>query len=122
MPADQKVWDAGDVGEGVVEAELADTCEVCVSYSIGVAKPVAVSVDTFGTGKMSDEALQELILHHFDFTPSNIRRELKLDQVKFQDLAKYGHMGREDLQVRWEHVEDKANELRTAYEKTKGTA
>lgn len=110
------------VAKAVVEAELADTCEVCVSYSIGIAKPVAVSIDTFGTGKMTDEALQELILQHFDFTPSNIRKELEFDKVKFQDLAKYGHMGREDLPVRWEHVEDKAVELRTAYEKAKGTA
>ena len=110
------------VAKAVVEAELADTCEVCVSYSIGVAKPVAVSIDTFGTGKMTDEALQELILQHFDFTPSNIRKELEFEKVKFQDLAKYGHMGREDLPVRWEHVEVKAAELRTAYEKAKGTA
>lgn len=110
------------VAKAVVEADLADTCEVCVSYSIGVAKPVAVSIDTFGTGKMTDEALQELILQHFDFTPSNIRKELEFDKVKFQDLAKYGHMGRQDLPVRWEHVEDKAAELRTAYEKAKGTA
>lgn len=110
------------VAKSVVEAELADTCEVCVSYSIGIAKPVAVSVDTFGTGKMSDDNLQKLILQHFDFTPSNIRKELKFDKVKFQDLAKYGHIGREDLPVRWEHVEDKVEELRTAHEKAKGTA
>lgn len=110
------------VAKAVVEAELADTCEVCVSYSIGVAKPVAVSIDTFGTGKMTDEALQELILQHFDFTPSNIRKELEFEKVKFQDLAKYGHIGREDLPVRWENVEVKADELRKAYEKAKGTA
>lgn len=110
------------VAKSVVEAELADTCEVCVSYSIGIAKPVAVSIDTFGTGKMTNEALQELILQHFDFTPSSIREELEFEKVKFQDLAKYGHMGREDLPVRWEHVEEKADELRVAYEKAKGTA
>lgn len=110
------------VAKSVVEAELADKCEVCVSYSIGIAKPVAILVDTFGTGKMSDDELQKLILQHFDFTPSNIRRELEFDKVKFQELAKYGHIGREDLPVRWEHVEDKAEVLRTAYEKAKGSA
>ncbi|MFA5130279.1 MAG: methionine adenosyltransferase [Patescibacteria group bacterium] len=110
------------VAKSVVEAELADTCEVCVSYSIGIATPVAVSVDTFGTGKMSDDELQKFVLHHFDFSPSNIRKELEFDKIKFQDLAKYGHIGREDLPVRWERVEDKADELRTAYEKAKGTA
>jgi S-adenosylmethionine synthetase len=110
------------VAKSVVAAELADTCEVCVSYSIGVAKPVAVSIDTFGTGKLSDEKLLDLINHHFDFTPANIREELKFDQVQFSDLAKYGHMGREDLPVRWEHVDDKADELRIAYEKTQGAA
>jgi len=93
-----------------------------VSYSIGVANPVAVSIDTFGTGKMSDGDLLNLIKQHFDFTPSNIRKELAFDKVKFQDLATYGHMGRQDLSVRWEHVEDKAVALRTEYEKAQGAA
>jgi S-adenosylmethionine synthetase len=110
------------VAKALVEAELADTCEVCVSYSIGVANPVAVSIDTFGTGKLSDEQLLELVNQHFDFTPANIRKELEFDKVKFQELAKYGHMGREDLPVRWEHVEAKAAELKGAYEKAKGSA
>jgi S-adenosylmethionine synthetase len=110
------------VAKTLVEAELADTCEVCVSYSIGVANPVAVSIDTFGTGKLSDEDLLELVNKHFDFTPSNIRKELEFEKVKFQQLAKYGHMGREDLPVRWEHVEAKASELKSAYEKAKGSA
>ena len=95
------------VAKAVVAAELADTCEVCVSYSIGVAYPVAVSIYTFGTGKLSDEDLLELVKQHFDFTPTNIRKELEFEKVKFQKLAKYGHMGREDLPVRWEHVEAK---------------
>jgi S-adenosylmethionine synthetase len=110
------------VAKSVVEAELADTCEVCVSYSIGVANPVAVSVDTFGTGKLSNADLLNLIRQHFNFTPSNIKKELAFDKVRFQELATYGHMGREDLPVRWEHVEDKAAELRTAYEKAQGAA
>jgi S-adenosylmethionine synthetase len=107
--------------KALVKANLADRCEVCVSYSIGVANPVAVSVDTFGTGKLSDEELLLLIKEHFDFTPSNIRKELGFEHVKFKDLATYGHMGREDLNVQWERVDSKAKELKVAYEKTKGT-
>ncbi len=110
------------VAKALVAAELADTCEVCVSYSIGVANPVAVSIDTFGTGKLSDDQLLDLVKQHFDFTPANIRKDLEFEKVKFQELAKYGHMGREDLPVRWEHVEAKAAELREAYEKAKGSA
>ncbi len=110
------------VAKALVEAELADTCEVCVSYSIGVANPVAVSIDTFGSGKLSDDQLLDLVKQHFDFTPANIRKELEFEKVKFQELAKYGHMGREDLPVRWEHVEAKAAELKGAYEKAKGSA
>ena len=110
------------VAKALVEAELADTCEVCVSYSIGIANPVAVSIDTFGSGKISDDQLLELVNQHFDFTPANIRKELEFEKVNFQELAKYGHMGREDLPVRWEHVETKAAELREAYEKAKGSA
>jgi len=110
------------VAKAVVAAELADTCEVCVSYSIGVANPVAVSIDTFGTGKLADEDLLELVKQYFNFTPANIRKELEFEKVKFQKLAAYGHMGREDLPVRWEHVEAKAAELKEAYEKAKGSA
>ncbi|MBU1092915.1 MAG: methionine adenosyltransferase [Firmicutes bacterium] len=110
------------VAKALVAAELADTCEVCVSYSIGVANPVAVSIDTFGTGSLPDEDLLELVKQSFNFTPANIRKELEFDKVKFQELAKYGHIGREDLPVRWEHVEGKAVELKEAYEKAKGSA
>jgi len=109
------------VAKALVKANLADRCEVCVSYSIGVANPVAVSIDTFGTGKISDEALLLLVKEHFDFTPSNIRKELELNNLKFRELAAYGHMGREDLDVRWEQVDLKAKEIKASYEKTKGT-
>lgn len=109
------------VAKALVEAELADRCEVCVSYSIGVADPVALSIDTFGTGKLTDDDLLAIIVNHFDFTPANIRKELEFETVKFQALATYGHIGREDLPVRWEHVDDKAKELRIDYEKTKRT-
>jgi S-adenosylmethionine synthetase len=79
---------------------------------------VSVYVDTFGTGVISDEQIQSLITQVFDFRPQNIRKELNLDSVKFQELSKYGHFGREDLAVRWEHVNDKITQLRKLYEKT----
>jgi S-adenosylmethionine synthetase len=110
------------VAKALVEAELADRCEVCVSYSIGVADPVALSIETFGTGKLADDELLAITKKHFDFTPANIRKELEFEKVKFQALATYGHIGREDLPVRWEHVEDKAKELQNENEKAKGAA
>jgi S-adenosylmethionine synthetase len=109
------------VAKAVVEAELADRCEVCVSYSIGIANPISVSVDTFGTGVISDDELLNIITKHFDFTPSHIRQELRLHEVKFRPLATYGHLGREDLGVPWEQVDGKADELRKAYEETEST-
>jgi S-adenosylmethionine synthetase len=105
------------VAKSLVGAELATQCEVQVSYAIGVAKPVSIFVNTFGTGVVSDEELQALVHYAFDFKPENIRKELKLDDVKFQELAKYGHFGREDLQAPWECVDDKIIELRRLYEK-----
>lgn len=66
----------------------------------------------------SDVELQSLVEYVFDFKPENIRKELKLDNVKFRDLATYGHFGREDLPVRWEHVDDKIKELRKLYEES----
>jgi S-adenosylmethionine synthetase len=105
------------VSKAVVGANLATRCEVQLSYAIGIAKPVSVYVDTFGTGVISDEQIQSLVTQVFDFRPQSIRKELNLDSVKFQELAKYGHFGREDLDVRWEHVDDKIVELRKLYEK-----
>jgi S-adenosylmethionine synthetase len=106
------------VSKAVVGANLATRCELQLSYAIGIAKPVSVYVNTFGTGVISDDKIQELINEVFDFRPESIRKELNLDKVKFQELAKYGHFGREDLDVRWEHVDDKIVELRKLYEKT----
>lgn len=105
------------VSKAVVGANLATRCELQLSYAIGIAKPVSVYVNTFGTGVISNDKIQELITQVFDFRPHNIRKELELDNVKFQELAKYGHFGREDLDVRWEHVDDKIVELRKLYEK-----
>ena len=106
------------VSKVVVGANLATRCELQLSYAIGIAKPISVYVNTFGTGVISDEKIQDLITQVFDFRPENIKKELELDHVKFQELAKYGHFGREDLNVRWEHVDDKIVELRKLYEKT----
>ncbi len=105
------------VSKAVVGANLATRCELQLSYAIGIAKPVSVYVDTFGTGVVSDEQIQNLITQVFNFRPQSIRKELNLDNVKFQELAKYGHFGREDLDVRWEHVDEKITELRKLYEK-----
>jgi len=105
------------VSKAVVGANLATRCELQLSYAIGIAKPVSVYVNTFGTGVISDEKIQDLITQSFDFRPEHIKKELELDKVKFQELAKYGHFGREDLNVRWEHADDKMIELRKMYEK-----
>jgi S-adenosylmethionine synthetase len=105
------------VAKAVVGAGLATHCEVHLSYAIGIANPVSVLVNTFDTGVTSDEEIQALVNYVFDFRPESIRKELNLDKVKFQELAKYGHFGREDLDVRWEHVDDKIAELRKLYEK-----
>jgi len=110
------------VAKALVAANLADRCEVSVSYSIGVANPVSVSVDTFGTGVTSDEVLLKLIKANFNFTPSSIIKELKLDEVKFKPLASYGHIGRVDLDVAWEQVDAKAKQLSDSYEQTKRAA
>ena len=105
------------VAKAVVGAGLATHCEVHLSYAIGVARPVSVLVNSFDTGVITDEEIQALVNYVFDFRPESIRKELNLDKVKFQELAKYGHFGREDLDVRWEHVDDKIIELRKLYEK-----
>lgn len=110
------------VAKALVAANLADRCEVSVSYSIGVANPVSVSVDTFGTGVTSDEVLLKLIKENFNFTPSSIIKELNLDKVKFKPLASYGHIGRVDLDVAWEQVDTKAKQLSESYEQTKRAA
>jgi len=105
------------VAKAVVGAGLATHCEIQLGYVIGIAKPVSVYVNTFNTGIMSDDKIQDLINQIFDFRPQHIKKELELDNVKFQELAKYGHFGREDLDVRWEHVDDKIIELRKLYAK-----
>ncbi|MDY2847351.1 MAG: methionine adenosyltransferase [Oscillospiraceae bacterium] len=101
--------------KNVVAAGLADKCEVELAYAIGVAKPVSVMVDTFGTGKVSDEKLAEAVEKVFDFTPDGIIRALDLRKPQYRQLAAYGHMGREDLGVAWERT-DKTEELKKLIE------
>jgi S-adenosylmethionine synthetase len=107
------------VAKAVVRANLADRCEVQLGYVIGISNPVSIHVNTFNTGVIKDERIQELVTQVFNFRPHHIRQELELDNIRYQDLAKYGHCGREDLNVLWESVEVKANELKELYGKTK---
>ena len=107
------------VAKSIVKAGLAERVEVGVAYSIGVSEPVSLYLDTFKTGVLDDCALLYLVKCYFDFSPRNIREELKLDKVMYRELSRFGHVGRLDLNVKWEQVEEKANILRDAYEKTK---
>ena len=92
------------VAKNVVAAGLATKCEVELAYAIGVAKPVSIMVDTFGTGTVSDEKIEQAVEKVFDLTPAAIIRELDLRKPIYRKLAAYGHMGREDLGVKWENT------------------
>ena len=100
------------VAKNVVAAGLARRCQVQLAYAIGVASPVSVYVTTFGTGKVSDEALSEAVNRVFDLRPAAIIRDLDLRKPIYRKLAAYGHMGREDLGVKWEDT-DKVEELKS---------
>jgi len=91
--------------KNVVAAGLAKKCEVQLAYAIGVSKPVSVMVDTFGTGVYEDEKISEAIQHVFDLRPASIIRELDLRKPIYKKLAAYGHMGREELGVKWEQTD-----------------
>ncbi len=101
------------VAKNIVAAGLADKCEVELAYAIGVAKPVSVLVDTFGTGKYSDEQISDAVNKVFDLRPAGIIKMLDLRKPQYKALAAYGHLGREDLGVAWEKT-DKAEELKAA--------
>ncbi len=93
------------VAKNIVASGLADKCEVELAYAIGVAKPVSVMVDTFGTGKKSDEEIGEIVNKVFDLRPAAIIDKLDLRKPIYEKLAAYGHMGREDLGVSWEKLD-----------------
>ena len=95
------------VAKNVVAAGLAKKCEVELAYAIGVAQPVSILVDTFGTGKYSDEKIAEAVEKVFDLRPTAIINALQLRKPIYRNLAKYGHMGREDLGVSWEKTDRK---------------
>jgi len=99
------------VAKNIVAAGLADKCEVQVAYAIGVAQPVSISVDTYGTGKVSEEVLVSLIRKHFDLRPAGIIKMLDLRRPIYRQVAAYGHFGRDDLDLPWERT-DKAEILK----------
>ncbi len=99
--------------KNVVAAGLADRCEIQVAYAIGVARPLSINVETFGTGKISDEKIAALINEHFDLRPGAIIRDLGLRKPIYRKTAAYGHFGRDDVDFPWEHT-DKAATLRKA--------
>ncbi|MBS5143931.1 MAG: methionine adenosyltransferase [Butyricicoccus pullicaecorum] len=101
------------VAKNIVAAGLASRCEVQLAYAIGVAKPVSIMVDTFGTGKVEEEKLEAAVEKVFDLRPAAIIKTLDLRRPIYRKLAAYGHMGREDLGVRWEDT-DRADALRAA--------
>jgi S-adenosylmethionine synthetase len=108
------------VAKNIVAAGLADKCEVQVSYAIGVARPVSIMIETFGTGKVSEESLLKLVLEHFELRPAGIIQAFNLRRLPaerggrfYQEVAAYGHFGRTDLDLPWERT-DKAALLQEA--------
>ncbi len=116
------------VAKNIVAAELAEKCEVQLSYAIGVARPTSIYVDTFGTGKVDDEILLELVKQHFELRPLGIIHTFNLRNLPserggrfYQDIAAYGHLGRTDLDLPWERT-DKAELLKQAANSSLGAA
>ena len=101
------------VAKNIVAAGLADRCEVQLSYAIGVAKPTSVNIETFGTGKIDDEKLDDIVRDTFDLRPYGILSMLELERPIYRQISKYGHFGREDVNVPWERT-DKADALKQA--------
>ena len=99
------------VAKNIVAAGLADKCEIQLSYAIGVAQPTSIMADTFGTGKVSDEKLVEIIRENFDLLPAGIIKMLNLRRPIYKQTAAYGHFGRNDLDLPWEKL-DKAEDLK----------
>jgi len=100
------------VAKNIVAAGLADKCEIQLSYAIGVAQPTSIMLDTFGTGKLSDEKLVEIVRENFDLRPAGIIKMLDLRRPIYKQTAAYGHFGRNDLNLPWEKI-DKAESLKS---------
>ncbi len=101
------------VAKNIVAAGLASRCEIQVAYAIGVARPLSINVETFGTGKISDERIAKLVDEHFDLRPGAIIRDLDLRRPIYRQTAAYGHFGRDDIQLPWEDT-SRAATLRDA--------
>jgi S-adenosylmethionine synthetase len=99
------------VAKNIVAAGVAKRCEIQLAYAIGVAHPVSVMVDSFGTGVIPDEDIADMITRHFDLRPAAIIDKLDLRRPIYRQVAAYGHFGRTDLDLTWERT-DKAEELR----------
>ena len=99
------------MAKNIVAAGLAEKCEIQLSYAIGVAQPTSVMVDTFGTGKLSDNRLVEIVRENFDLRPAGIIKMLDLRRPIYRATAAYGHFGRDDVSLPWEAV-DKADSLK----------
>ena len=99
------------VAKNIVAAGLAEKCEIQLSYAIGVAHPTSIMVDTFGTGKVSDEKLVEIVREQFDLRPAGIIKMLDLRRPIYKQTAAYGHFGRNDLDLPWEEL-DKVDVLK----------
>src|SRR5260370_36284601 len=104
---------ARQVAKHIVAAGLADRCEIQIAYAIGVARPLSLFVETFGTGKVSDEQLVALIREHFDLRPAGIIQALNLRRPIYQPTAAFGHFGRTDIEAPWERL-GKVEALRPA--------
>jgi len=101
------------VAKNIVAAGLAERCEIQLSYAIGVAEPTSISIDSFGTGKLADDKISELVREHFDLRPKGLVEMLDLKRPIYQKTAAYGHFGREDADFTWEKT-DKADALKEA--------
>ena len=99
------------VAKNIVAAGLAERCEIQLSYAIGVAQPTSINIDTFGTGKVSDDKLSEIVSENFDLRPAGIIKMLDLRRPIYKQTAAYGHFGRHDIDVPWEKL-DKADTLK----------
>ena len=97
------------IAKNIVASRLARKCEIQLAYAIGVAKPVSIRIDTFGTGKKSEDELIKIVLDNFDLTPSGIIRNLDLRRPIYKQTSAYGHFGRDDLDLPWERVDKKLN-------------
>jgi S-adenosylmethionine synthetase len=93
------------VAKNIVAAGLADYCEIQVSYAIGVAEPTSISIDTFGSGKISEKELESLVRNHFDLRPKSLINALQLKRPIYRDTAAYGHFGRSEDNFSWEKTD-----------------